>query len=144
MGGDEPAIPEWVLDPADAIAVKLIGHRADEVCPRCHGTLDRTIDILDVEMNGDWRTTDGLRAAGSDLGVLVGQHDAGIPDLNLGMPDPAPTAADAHYLFGSKRLFIEGNGGGSAAQDQVRRHGVIALGNGFHCCSHIDLLCAVL
>ena len=78
-GGDEPAIAERVFDPADAIAIKLIGHWADELCPRRHGTFDRTIDILDVEMNGDGRTADGLRAEGSDLRVLVGQHERGNP-----------------------------------------------------------------
>jgi len=51
--GDEPAIAERVLDPADAMAVKLVSHRPDELRPRRHGALDRAVDVLDVKVDRD-------------------------------------------------------------------------------------------
>src|SRR5215813_1389860 len=43
VGGDEPAIAERILDAADAVAVKLVRHRPDELCPSRNGALDRGV-----------------------------------------------------------------------------------------------------
>src|SRR5271166_286126 len=137
--GDEPAITERVLDPADAIAVELVGHRPDELCPRRHGALDRAVDVLDIKMDRDRRPADGLRAQRLDLGVLVGQHDAGIADADLGVVDLAAGIRQAHDLLGAERSLVEGDGVARTTQDQIRRHTVIALGNRFYLGAHPGL-----
>src|SRR6516165_7896151 len=57
--GDKPAIPEGVFDPADTITVKLIGYRADELCPCGDSALDRSVSVFDIEMDRDWRAANG-------------------------------------------------------------------------------------
>src|SRR5271166_510546 len=142
MRGDEPAIAEWVLDPADAITVKLIGNRPDKLSARCHSARYGVIDVLDIEMDRDWRTADGFRAERLNLGVLVGQHDSGIADPDLRMVDLAAGTRQTHDLLGAERRLVEGDSVTGTIQDQIGRHTVIALGDRLHCCGHIALFAA--
>ena len=144
VGGDEPAIPERVVDPTDPVTVNLIGHRSDELCLSRHRARHRGVDILDIEMYRDRRATDGLRAERLQLGVLVGQHDARIADLDLGVMDLAAGILHPHDLFGAERLLVEGDGVACATQDQIGRHAVIAFRDRFYRGSHVGLLGVVL
>jgi len=57
----------------------------------------------------DRRAADRLRAERLDLGVFVGQHDAGVADTDLGMMDLAAGIVHAHHLGGAERLFVKGD-----------------------------------
>src|ERR1700730_937052 len=132
VGRDEPAVAERVLDAADAVAVKLIRYRPAPLCPGRDGALDRSIDIVDVKMDRDRRAADRLRAERLDVGVLVGQHDAGAAYADLGVMDLAAGVVHAHHLGGAERPFVKGDRIAGGVQDEVGRHAVIALGNWFH------------
>src|SRR5215813_2250753 len=60
------------------------------------------------------------------------------------MADPAAGAADSHHLFSPKRVFVKSDRVAGATQDQIRRHGVIALGDRLCDCGHVCLLYAVV
>ena len=133
MRGNEPAVAKGILDPAGAIAVELIRHWSDELGSRRHGALDRRVDVFDIEVDRYRRTADRPWAKGLDLGVLVGQHDPRIADLDLGMADPAARGVHPHHLFGTQRSLIEGDRFVGAAENQIGRHAVIAVRDRFHC-----------
>ncbi len=57
--------------------------------------------------------------------MLVGQHDDGIADLDLGVPDPPVRGRDAHDLLGVEGALIEVDRAGGAVDDQVRGDRVI-------------------
>jgi len=71
--------------------------------------------------------------------VLVGQHDAGIADLDFGMVDLPAGIRQAHDLVGAERFPVERDGVAGATQDQIRRHTVIALGDRFYLGAHSGL-----
>ena len=76
--------------------------------------------------------------------MLVGQHDAGIADADFGMVDLAARIRQAHDLLGAECFLVEGNGVAGAAQNQIRGHSVMTLGDRFHCSGHIGLPLAVV
>jgi hypothetical protein len=68
--------------------------------------------------------------------MLVGQHDMGIADPDLSVVDPAARTIHPHHLLGAERPFVESDGLAGTAEDQIRRHAVIALRDRFYCSGH--------
>src|SRR5215813_2962277 len=75
--------------------------------------------------------------------MLVGQHNARISNPDFGMADLPAGTAYPHHLFRPECDFVKGDRVAGAAQDQIRRHGVISFGDRPCCYSHIYLLRAV-
>ena len=69
MGGDRPAMPEWILDLAVAVAPE---HLADRHCgfgAGAHRLRRDRVDIFDVKMDGDRRALERLRSECAPLGI---------------------------------------------------------------------------
>ncbi len=96
------------------------------------GLSEQGVHVLDVEEQRDCGAAQGLRAARAHLGELVGQHDRRVADLDLSVADAAVRRGHAHQLGRAKRLLVEIEGLRGALDDQVRRQGVIAVGDGFN------------
>src|SRR3954454_14121926 len=63
------------------------------------------------------------------LRVLVGEHDHGVPDVQLGVPDLAVWSRHPHPLGRAQHRYVEVDRGGAVADDEVRGDSRIALGN---------------
>ena len=85
--GDVPDVPERVFDAARAVAVELIRDGSRQLCACLYSLIDQRIYVLDVDEETDWRAAERLRAARTNLRVLVREHDVRIADLDLGVPD---------------------------------------------------------
>src|SRR5205823_14622457 len=73
--GDVPDVPERVFDAARAVAVELIRDGSRQLCACLYSLIDQRIYVLDVDEETDWRTAERLRAARTNLRVLVRKHD---------------------------------------------------------------------
>src|SRR5256886_9492037 len=69
------------------------------------------------------------------LRELVGQHQARVAELQLGVSDPSVGLRHAKRFRGAERLLVELDGVAGALDAQVRRERVMAFGNG------LDLAC---
>ena len=71
-----------------------------------HGS-SYAIAVVDFEVQREPRPAEGRRAEDADLGVLVGEHDAGVADADLGVADAAVGCGDAQRLHCAERIRIE-------------------------------------
>ena len=55
-----------------------------------------------------------------------------------------PGSAKRKTSSAPERFLVEGNGVAGAAQNQIRGHSVMTLGDRFHCSGHIGLPLAVV
>src|SRR5205085_1051267 len=96
--GDVPDVPERVFHATSAVAVELIldGSRQLRACLHC--SIDQRIYVLDVDEETDWRAAERLRAARTNLRVLVCEHDVRIADLDLGVTDTTALVGHAIHL----------------------------------------------
>ena len=81
-------MPEWVLYLAPAITVKLIFDRANYGRPGRNRLPRDSVHVLDVQVEIHTGSAQAERAHYAHVGILVRQHDAGVADFELGMPDP--------------------------------------------------------
>lgn len=84
-------------------AIGIVGNRAFEVRARGGGLRHDTVCIRDFQVQGDGRLT-GCRGADTDLGVLVREHQARWPDLDLGVADTVVHQFVASYADGPGRV----------------------------------------
>src|SRR5712692_11046807 len=99
VGGDMPLVPERILEAAEPVAVELVCHRTYLPCAGTDRLLEHRVDVLDIEHDAYRRAADRLRTARVHLRKLVGEHDPGITDLDLGVPDPSIGLGHPHLFF---------------------------------------------
>lgn len=131
VGGDAPEVSEGVLDEAGAVAVELVLDGLEEFGSVGGGALDDFVDIGEVDVEADGAAADGGGAgvSGAHAGVLVGEHNAGGADLELGVADFAVGAGHAHDFGGAEDVLVVVDGAGGSIDDEVRGDGVVVLGN---------------
>src|SRR5204863_10041803 len=94
-----------------------------------HGALPGGVDVVAVDAEYGCRATQGLRALGTLLGHLVGDHDDRVADLELCVHDLPVWTREPHDLLGGERLLIEIDGPDRAGHDQVRSDGMVPFGD---------------
>src|SRR5881394_253191 len=119
--GNGPLMTEWIQNGAASVAVELVLHwpkkfRAGRNRAGGHG-----VCILEIEHQPDGRAANRLRTARVHFGRLVGEHNAVIANLDLGMHDLAARPWHAHELRGAESLLVKFDSTGAPVDDQVRR-----------------------
>src|SRR5262245_55693536 len=122
MRGDGPDVPERILESPGAITIELVGQRSDFFGAGLERAIEDIVHILDIEQDADARSAERLRTVMTHLGRLIGQHDDGITDFDLGMPDFAAGPFHAEELSGVKRPLVEVDGLSSVLDDEVRSY----------------------
>src|SRR5215510_1216100 len=140
MGSDVPDVAGRIGHRARAVAVELVLHRSYQLGAGGQRALHDAIDVLDVQHDADRRAADPAWTQRADLGMLVGEHDGRVADLDLGVPDSAARRGDADLLDGCERLLVEVDGLRRVVADQVRRRRVVAIGNRLDVAHHELLL----
>src|ERR1044071_7486104 len=138
VGGQVPAVAEGVLEGPRAVTVELVRHRSHLGAAGRHGLLEERVDVVHIEQDAHGRAAVVLRPPCVDLGMLVGEHDHGVADFDLGMTYPVPGSGDAHELLRAERALVEIEGARRAVHDQVRSRAVVSVRN---CLYHAALLC---
>src|SRR5258705_1514348 len=138
VGGRVPAVAEGIFEAARAVAVELVRHRSHLGAAGGHGLFKEPVDVGHIEEDAHGRAAVVLRPPRLDLGMLVGQHDHRVADLDLGMTHPVPRTGNAHELLGPECALVEIDGPRRAVHDQVRGRAVVSVRNGL---DHVALLC---
>jgi hypothetical protein len=73
--------PEGIPELTRAVAVELVLDRAQRLGTGLDGAVEDRVRVLDVDVQRDRSSPDGLRAERVHVGVLVRQHDQRIADL---------------------------------------------------------------
>ncbi len=94
-----------VEDGGVAVAVALVSGAAPTGA-RGNCSVVGVVDVDDLEVQRDRRATERPRPAHVDLGVLVGQHQLGATDDDLGVTDAAIVADQAHRLDGAEHVAV--------------------------------------
>src|SRR5262249_25668050 len=89
------------------------------------------VDVLHVDHDAHRHAADVARIAMTELGMLVGDHEQRVADLELRMADAAVRRGEPHHLGGAEILLVEIDCPGRAANDEVRNRGPIAIWNWF-------------
>ena len=131
MGGDAPEVSEGILDEAGAVSVELVLNRLEELRAFCGCAFDNVVDVGEVDVEAYRAAADGGGAGVSraHAGIFVGQHDVGVADFELGMTDLAVRAGHADGFRGTEDFLVVVDGLRRVPDDQVRRDGVVVLGN---------------
>ena len=135
MGGEGPEMAEGVLHRAVAVAPEhvLRGHGDGGAGFGC--LLDGLVAVLGVDMHSDGRRAERFGMAGlaaAPLGEVVGDHDDGVTDFDLGVHEFARAVGRVHAadLLGSEGLLVEIDCLGGAVDAKVGGDGVEAVGDG--------------
>src|SRR5690606_16969433 len=125
---DRPLVAEGIPYRARAIAIELV----------LQGSLDRGADgdrlledgvaVLDVEAETDGRAADRPRRARAHLGELIGEHEARVADLELGVTDLS-LERKTEELLRAEGLLVEIDRRLRTGDDEVRGQRVITLGD---------------
>ena len=96
-----------------------------------YGALDDFIDVGEIHVK-TYRTGangDRARMAQPHAWIFIGQHDVRIADLQFSVGDFAARLFHAHHFSGAKNIFVIFNGLRGPFDNQIRRNGVVPLGN---------------
>ncbi len=124
---------ERIDNRAEPVTVELVLDRPLQRRTGGNGFLRHRIDILEIEVQPDRRAADRRRRERAHFGVLVGQHDEAVADLELGMADPAARRVELHAQCGAEHLLVELDRRGAVAHDQIGAEARITFRDGFHC-----------
>jgi hypothetical protein len=124
--GDEPSVAGRILHAAVPVAVEHVGRLHHFRAADLDRALVHGVHVGNVKIK---RGRGCLRHF-----AFFGNHDAGIADQDLRMQDRSvrPLERLVRYL-GAERLLEEFDDFSRAAHGEIRRHGVIAVRNGFCC-----------
>src|SRR5690606_10045963 len=100
-------MPERIPHHARALPVERVARLPFELGTGCNHVLDRRVGVVDMKMHCYRRSADGLRAANSVLGELVGQHERRPAKRELRMPDTGGRLRQAKLLTGAERLGVK-------------------------------------
>src|SRR5262249_56862439 len=96
------------------------------------GLPENRVDVGHVEQDAHRRAAVVLWPASLDVGMLVGEHDDRVADLDLGMSDSLVGGGNAHDLRGVEGALVEVDGARGPFDDQVRCRAVVAVWNRRH------------
>jgi hypothetical protein len=122
-------VAEGIFELPRPIAVELILDRSDLLRARFDRTGEHVVDVLDVDHEEHRRATELLRGRRARARERVRQHDHGVADLDLGVPDLAVGALHPHALRRAEHVTVELDGRGRAVDAEVRDHPRVFLGN---------------
>jgi hypothetical protein len=100
-GSNSPPVPEWILDGAIAIAIKLVLERFEYLGSPRDGFFISRIYIGDMNKKPHGGIAEGLWTDGLHLGVFIGQHDDRVTDLQLRVSD-----ASIGLRHGMRRISV--------------------------------------
>src|ERR1700730_12984381 len=140
--GDVPDVAEWILESAVPITVELILHWPNHLGTGGDRLARQRIDPFDVEVDADGGAADGSRASSPEIRELIGEHDHGIANGDLGVSDFSARIAVAHQLDRAERLLVKVEGGRGIVDDQIRRDRGVAFRDGPHALAHCSPPCA--
>src|SRR5579859_351005 len=126
---DAPEMAERVTDKAGAVAIELVLDRSLDFRSLRDGLFDNFVAIGKVGIEAYRRRADALSAAMAHLWIFIGQHDAGVADLQLGVAYLAVGTIHANQNGRPENTFVVFDRFRRSLDDQVRRHGVESLGN---------------
>src|SRR6266478_2987488 len=124
-----PEMSEGIPDKAGAVSIELVFDRFLDLRSLRDRFCYNFVDIRQVHIQTDRRSTDSLSAPMSHLQVFVRQHDARVADLQLSVADLAVGTIHAHNYGRSENVLVVVDRLRRALDDEVRRNGVISLGN---------------
>src|SRR5438105_4625483 len=133
MRADVPLIAGWILHAATAVAIELICRLHHRCAPGLDRLLVDGIDIGHVK----------IEHGGGSLGALrgVGNHHNRIADLEFRVHYLAVRPHHRlEYGLGAEGLLHETDDLLGTVDDEIRRDGVIAVGNRLYFCCHGELL----
>jgi hypothetical protein len=126
VGSYSPEISERVRDLARAVAVKHGLRLSDRGRAGLQSAFVGRIDVFYVNIQR-------IRFAGRVFGHRICQHDQGIPNLKLGMPDFSARPRHAHPFFCVENLLKKINQFLSTIDSEVGSDRVIAVREMFGC-----------
>src|SRR5579884_338465 len=138
-----PLEPEGIFDTGHAVAIGLVGWSTQAYCSSFKGLFVDGVAVLHIEHDAHGGSSEMLWAVELLIGGFIGQHDAGVANLNLSVLQAAIRSRHAHALFCAERFLVELNGFGRASNMQVRLNTVVSVWNGFYCGHSFFLLYAV-
>src|SRR5215510_427358 len=113
---------EWVLDEPGAISVELVLDRLESFCALGHSALNYSVDVGNVQIQA-YGAGANAGSAGVPLPhgrIFIGQHDARVADLQLGMADSAVGLGHAKEFFSTEDFRVVFDGFSGVLDDQVR------------------------
>src|SRR3954468_20323937 len=120
---------ERVLELAVAIAPELVGNRHGDLRAGLDRARDETVDVVDVQVNGDRRALERLRPERAPLWHLIGQHYGRVSNAHGGMHELAIGPRHPRGLLRAESQLVEIDRLGRAGTDEMRCHGMHALWN---------------
>src|SRR6266496_1678361 len=124
-------MPKGVLDGRHPVAIEFVFDGAEQFGASPESTIDRSVDVREVEHDADRRAADRARAEGTHRRMLVGQHDNRAADCELRMPYAAVWTAEPITLDRAECVLVKIDRLGRAVDDQVGRYAAVAVGDGF-------------
>src|ERR1700679_2420335 len=119
MRGYAPQMSERISNEAVPVSVELILHRLKDFRPLVHCALHDAVNVGEVYIQAHRAPTNSGRAGVSlsHAGILVGQHDMRVTDLQFGMSDLAVRAVHASDFRRTENLLVVFNGLGGAVDN---------------------------
>src|SRR5262245_53177626 len=98
MRRDVPVVSKRIFEASGTVAVELVFDPAQGLGAAFDRALEDGVGILDVDMKGYGSAAHRLGADRVHLGMLVGEHDHGVAEIELRMTDLAAGSSHAHPL----------------------------------------------
>src|SRR5438552_6356369 len=127
---------ERIFECARSIAIKLILHFLQHSASGLDESSRDRIDVVDIQHHAHRSPAARLRTEIPSFGMLIGEHDHGITDHDLGMAEPTVSHWHAEFLSRAENLLVELDRIRRTLDDEIRSHRVVAVRNWFHIASH--------
>jgi len=125
-----PPVTKGICKKRDAVTEEFIRQRPKQGGTGANGPLDKAIHIRDVQVNKNRSAPNRDRTEGTEVGVLIGEHDVPSPNLDFRVPDLAALILQSENLPGCERLCVKFDRLRGTPYDQVGAHGLVFVGNG--------------
>ena len=127
---DDPDVAEGVLDASSPVSIELDVHGDEHLGPRPFGRFHRRIRVLDFEREPHRRSAERERLRGAEIGVVLGHHDGGGPDPELGVDDaPVRGGEPGAALDGAECPGVEIERSGRVDDGDVGGDGMLGHGD---------------
>jgi AraC-like DNA-binding protein len=121
MLGDNPAVPEWILELPVLVAPEHLAQRLTYLGARGEGLRKDRLGVFDIERENDRRPADRRRREHAHLRKLVGQMQIAGANVQLHRHQPPVGGGDPTELLRAERVRVEGDGALGALNDDMGR-----------------------